>query len=146
MIPERIDWESDFEYHKRLIYGKFEDKTLSDEDYSELAEVIYGQPYNSDHARKLMRGGLMILKEMDEANLNSINDYSLLSELDTKKIELQKERQRFFDQRREYNRLVTEDARTEHLYQTLAKSAQGLKEDIGDMYSGVAPVEPDDQT
>lgn len=135
MIPERFEWESDFDYHKRLIYGKFEDKTLADEDYSELAEIIYGQPYNSDHARKLLRGSLMTLKEMDEEGISSISDESILSELDTKKVELQKERQKFFDQRREYNKIVTADARREHLYQKLAESAERLRDEIGVLYS-----------
>lgn len=135
MIPERFEWESAFEYHKRLIYGKFEDKTLADEDYSELAEIIYGQPYNSDHARKLLRGSLMTLKEMDAEGIASIDDASILSELDSKRLELQKERQRFFDQRREYNKLVTADARVENLYQTLAKSAAELNITVGNMFS-----------
>ena len=143
MIPEKFEWESPFEYHKRLIYGKFEDKTLVDEDYSELAEVIYGQPYNSDHARKLMRGSLMTLKEMDAEGIESINDASLLSELDSKRLELQKERQRFFDQRREYNKLVTADARTEHLYQSLEKSAASLQDSVGVLFDGSSKYEAD---
>lgn len=143
MIPERFEWESPFEYHKRLIYGKFEDKTLADEDYAELAEIIYGQPYNSDHARKLLRGSWMTLKEMDSEGIESIDDASLLSELDAKRLELQKERQRFFDQRREYNKLVTADARAEHLYQALEKSAAGLSETVGVLFSEADKYEPD---
>ena len=146
MIPERFEGESAFEYHKRLIYGKFEDKTLADEDYSELAEVIYGQTYNSDHARKLMRGGLMILKEMDAEGIESIDDVSLLSELDTKRLELQKERQRFFDQRREYNKLVTADARTEHLYRTLEQSAANLENSVGVLFTGEHHYDADPNT
>lgn len=143
MIPERFEWESDFEYHKRLIYGKFEDKTLADEDYAELAEIVYGQPYNSDHARKLLRGSFMTMKEIDDTRLSSIDDSSLLTEIDTKRMELQKERQRFFDQRREYNKLVTEDARAEHLYQMLEKSAAGLKDSVGVLFSEADKYEAD---
>ena len=43
--------ESAFNYHKRLVYGKLVDKTLSDVDYSELSELVYGQQYSSDVAR-----------------------------------------------------------------------------------------------
>lgn len=34
MIPARRDGESEFAYHKRLVYGKLVDKTLADEDYA----------------------------------------------------------------------------------------------------------------
>lgn len=146
MIPERFEWESAFDYHKRLIYGKFEDKTLADEDYSELAEIIYGQPYNSDHARKLLRGSWMTLKEMDAEGIEGIDDASLLSELDSKRLELQKERQRFFDQRREYNKLVTADARVEHLYQTLEKSASELSMTVGNMFAAPARYDANKDT
>lgn len=146
MIPEKFEWESDVEYHKRLVYGKFDDKTLADEDYSELAEIVYGQPYNSDHARKLLRGSYMTYKEIDDSCIGAIDDPSLLSELDTKRLELQKERQRFFDQRREYNKLVTEDARKEHLYQMLAHSAENLRETVGNMYPEPCVFETDGDT
>lgn len=43
-IEKRKD-ESLFDYHKRLVYGKLVDKTLSDIDYSELAELVYGKSY-----------------------------------------------------------------------------------------------------
>lgn len=35
--------ESPREYHKRLIYGKLEDKTLSDYDWDELSELLFGR-------------------------------------------------------------------------------------------------------
>lgn len=37
------DDESQFDYHKRLIYGKLVDKTLSDVDYTELSKLAYGK-------------------------------------------------------------------------------------------------------
>ena len=38
MIEKRND-ETPLDFHKRIIYGKLIDKTLSDIDYSELAEL-----------------------------------------------------------------------------------------------------------
>ena len=37
--------ESQFDYHKRLVYGKLVDKTLADYDYTEIGECVYGQTY-----------------------------------------------------------------------------------------------------
>ena len=48
MELDRREGESYSSYHKRIIYGKLVDKTLSDYDYSELAQRIYGKEYASD--------------------------------------------------------------------------------------------------
>ena len=95
--------ESEFEYHKRLVYGKLVDKTLADEDYSELAIYVYGKEYSSDVARRMMYGScrtLQLIDQISEKNILSPDMESIIGELDEKKIELQKERQKFFDQRR----------------------------------------------
>ena len=63
MQLERLPGESDLAYHKRLIHGKLVDKTLMDADYSELAELIYGQQYSSDVARRMMYGSSCALRE-----------------------------------------------------------------------------------
>ncbi len=54
---ERKNGESDFEYIKRLVYGKLVDKTI-DVDYEELSEKIFGEGncYNSSEVRKRMYG------------------------------------------------------------------------------------------
>ena len=45
--------ESNFDHHKRLVYGKLVDKTLADCDYSELAEALYGQPFAFEVGHKM---------------------------------------------------------------------------------------------
>ena len=45
--------ESALAYHKRIVYGKLVDKTLADVDYTELSELVYGQSYSSDVARRM---------------------------------------------------------------------------------------------
>lgn len=127
----RIESESPLAYHKRLVYGKLVDKTLADCDYSELAELIYGQPYSSDVARRMMYGSRKTLELLDDERTQQVSDSSLLSELELKKAEIQQERQRFFDQRREFNRLITAEGRKEHLYESLAIAADKLMESIG---------------
>lgn len=113
--------ESDLEYHKRIIYGKLEDKTLQDLDYSELAELVYGKQYSSDVARRMMYGSCRTLKLIDESKeLTDDVSSDLLSVLDTKRIELQKERQKFYDQRNAFNKIVRERSRQEELNEIIS--------------------------
>ena len=137
---ERKQNESPLEYHKRLVYGKLVDKTLSDMDYTELAELVYGQAYSSDVARRMLYGSRRTLELMDAERVDDISDSSILSELDEKMIELRKERQKFYDQRREFNKLVSADGREEHLYATLEKSAAALSDSVGVMYADREPI------
>ena len=127
----RIESESPLAYHKRLVYGKLVDKTLADCDYSELAELIYGQPYSSDVARRMMYGSRKTLELLDDERTQQVSDSSLLSELELKRVEIQQERQRFFDQRREFNRLLAAEGRKEHIYESLTAAADKLMESIG---------------
>ena len=48
--------ESDFAYHRRLIYGKLCDRTLAEYDYAELSKYVYGEDLSADSVRKLMYG------------------------------------------------------------------------------------------
>lgn len=135
--------ETDLAYHKRLIYGKLVDGTLADEDYSELAPYVYGKEYSSDVARRMMYGSRITLELLDDAAIASATFDSVFSELDVRKIEFQKERQRFFDQRREFNKLLTANARTEHLYDALVDAANHLNETLGQVYDGTVCLTAD---
>ena len=106
---ERLPGESNLAYHKRLVYGKLVDKTLSDTDYSELAPLLYGQDYAGDNARKMMYGSLKTLQVLEDEEQNGYiaENADALGELEMKKIELQKERQKFFDQRNALERSGT---------------------------------------
>lgn len=115
MDIERKQNESQLDYHKRLVYGKLVDKTLSDMDYTELAELVYGQPYSSDVARRMLYGSRRTLELMDSERIDGIADSDILSELDEKMIELRKERQKFYDQRNAFNKVVRDRSRQEEL-------------------------------
>ena len=97
MDLRRKDNESPLQYHKRLVYGKLVDKTISDIDYSELSEFVYGQQYSSDVARRMMYGSRRTLELLDDEFFSNTcaKDINLLSELDEKLIELKKEKQKF---------------------------------------------------
>ena len=109
--------ESNLEFQKRLVYGKLVDKTLADVDYSELAPLLYGQDYAGDNARKMMYGSLKTLQALDEdASMRCAGgDPDVLGEIEVKKMELQKERQKFFDQRNALNKILRERSRQEEL-------------------------------
>ena len=127
----RTESESQFDYHKRIIYGKLVDKTLSDCDYSELAELLYGQPYSSDVARRMMYGSRKTLELIDSEQIQRVSDNAILNEIEMKRVEIQQERQRFFDQRREFNKLLSQEGRKEHIYDSLSIAANNLAESIG---------------
>lgn len=107
--------ESDLAYHKRIVYGKLVDKTLTDVDYTELAELAYGQPYSSDVARRMFYGSKRTLELIAADRAGDIDDVDILSELDEKMIELRKERQKFYDQRNAFNKVVRDRSRQEEL-------------------------------
>lgn len=134
---ERMYNETPFEYHKRLVYGKLVDKTLADVDYSELAELTYGQSYSSDVARRMFYGSRKTLELLDTESIKDIDHPDVIEELNAKILELQKERQRFSDQRREFNKLVAQDARLEHLYDVLMDSASCLSDTVGCVFPEV---------
>lgn len=116
--------ESNIDYHKRLVYGKLVDKTLSDIDYSELANALYGQAYASDVARRMIYGSKRTLDALSTDIENGIQSEDMLSALDAKKIELQLERQKFYDQRAAFNKLVRERSRQEELNEILFNAVQ----------------------
>jgi len=121
MDLERRAGESRIQHHKRLVDGKLADKTLADVDYSELSEYVYGQAYSSDVARRMMYGSKKTLDLLEDERLTDIRDQGLMDELDAKKLELQKERQKFYDQRMAYTKIVRERAREEELNEIIER-------------------------
>ncbi len=111
--------ETDLAYHKRLIYGKLVDGTLVDEDYSELAPYVYGKEFSTDVARRMMYGSCRTLQLVDAAVKDSFTSDAALSELDSKIVEMKKERQKFCDQRNALNKVIRDRARQEELYEIL---------------------------
>jgi hypothetical protein len=74
------DNESKFDHHKRLIMGKLVDKSLSDEDYTDLSELAYGQRYSSDVARRMFYGSKNTIQLMEECRINEISDKTMISQ------------------------------------------------------------------
>lgn len=141
MDLERRVGESDIAYHKRLVYGKLEDKTLANVDYDELSRYLYGKQFSRDVARRLTYGSYRTLKILDDQVMNTPTKDDMSFELAAQTRELQKERQRFFDQRREYNKLLNEEGRREHLEAALAIAAGKLDETVGRIFPDASMTE-----
>ena len=124
MDLQRKPEESNFDYQRRLVYGKLVDKTLADIDYTELAEALYGQPYAPDVARRMVYGSKRTLDALETDVKNGAVDMSELASLDAKRIELLKERQKFFDQRNAFNKLIRERSRQEELNEILVEAVR----------------------
>lgn len=126
MNLERLIDETEYEHHKRLVYGKLVDKTL-DADYTEIAPYLYGREYAPDVARRMMYGSRVTLDilESEVENLLNTDEDDYISSIEYKKVELQKERIKLQTEKQEYNKWVREDAREE---QFLEKIIEAMKE------------------
>lgn len=120
-LSKRPD-ETDLAYHKRLIYGKLVDGTLADEDYSELSPYVYGKEYNTDTARRMMYGSCRTLQILDDASREGFVSENPISEIDSKMLELKKERQKLSDQRIALNKIIRDRARQEELHEVLLEA------------------------
>ena len=113
MNLQKREGENELEHHKRLVFGKLVDKTLSDVDYTELAEEVYSKQYSSDVARRMMYGSRYTLELLEKAGINNISESDILKEIEEKQRELKKERVKLQTEKLEYNKWIREQARAE---------------------------------
>ena len=118
----RRDGETALQHHQRLIYGKLVDKTLADYDYAELAQYVYGEDLSADSVRKLMYGSKRTLELLSEEQLGDVPADGMLSDIDSQIVELRKERQKFYDQRNAFTKVVRERARQEELNEIIVQT------------------------
>lgn len=105
--------ESEISYHKRLVYGKLEDRTLADIDYGELSIRLYGRRYSPDVARRMLYGSKKTLDALGANHIETITGSS--EDIDKKILELKKEQQKFYDQRAALKKSVRDIAREEEI-------------------------------
>lgn len=118
--------------------GKLVDHTI-DDDYAELSERLFGQGccYNASEIRKRMYGMKAIIDAIDREKEDAITSSDILLELEKKKLELEIERKKISDQRREYNKLVSRTSRSENLLEKLVCAANNLPHTVGEIeFSG----------
>ena len=100
------------------------DKTLADFDYSEIAEVLYGQPYSSDVARRMLYGSRKTLEAVESDLLTGVDGDDIRAGIDAKILELHKERQKYFDYRNAFTKAVRERSREEELNEIIVRAVQ----------------------
>lgn len=106
--------ENEYDYHKRLVYGKIVDRTLSHYSYAELSKYVYGKQFSTDVARRLMYGScrtMQLIDSIQEENVLSLSDTEMANSLTRMKEELQKERYKLQTEKNEYARWLREEAR-----------------------------------
>ena len=104
---------------------------VSDIDWSEIASE-YGIEWNGDSLRKAQQppllGGAFVREYYLWKNSQNKNENKdeYIDELKAIKDEIFKEKRKLYDQRREYNKLLTRDARAEHLNDELISVARDM--------------------
>ncbi len=90
-------------------------------DWYDVADIL-NEELGHNWTESAYRKRFQQFVKMFEANKNRFIDSSeILNELELKKIELQKEKQKFFDQRQAYNKLLRERARQEELNEIIER-------------------------
>lgn len=133
-ISRRVG-ETDLQYHRRIVYGKLVDKTLSDIDYTELSEAIYGQPYASDVARRMFYGSKRTLDVISTTDMS----YDTTDDIAKQIADLKVERQKLFDQRVAFNKSIREVARQQELSEIIERAVSNGK--LGEMSSVTASAD-----
>lgn len=105
--------------------GKMVDHTI-DDDYEELSERLFGDGncFSATEVRKRMYGMKAVIDAIEREGEDAIRSTDKMSEFDRKKIEFQTERQKFYDQRNAFNKLIRERSRQEELNEILFKAIQ----------------------
>lgn len=114
---DRREDESYLAYAKRITFGKA-DKTL-DIDYVEWGNALIDKEYSSENLRKSFYFVSEMLKNINDEVEGNFTEDDLIREIENKKIELQKEKIKFQDQRAAFNKLIRERARQEELNQII---------------------------
>ena len=119
---------SRFEEVKSIVENKLIYKTEK-RDYEELSEELFGEGncFNSSEVRKRMYGMKTLLEILEEEGMNNLSENEILSQIEEKRLELEKEKIRFQDQRREYRKLQRPEARFENLVNVLEEELKNVE-------------------
>ena len=117
--------ESDFDYVIRLIEGK--SSGIYDIDYTELFKLAFNAELNPDECRKRFYGLKMLLPYLDKEKISNVSSDEVLNEIERKKIELQKEKEKNRTIKIELNRLIRQDARFELFLEEVKNSIETIE-------------------
>lgn len=131
---ERKSGETDYEYGLRLIETKVEQKPV-DLDWEDIVEAL-GLDCHRDSLRKAASvtpySGYAVAQYFKQkyAAEGKPDQEEYMGELELKIMEMRKETKRFYDQRREFNKLVDRIGREENLEDRLVDAAMMLNEQM----------------
>ncbi len=122
------DNESSYEYIIRLIEGK--SSGLYDIDYTELFKLAFGVDLNHDECRKRYYGLKMLLPYLDKEKIKNITSDEILTTLELKKLEVQKEKEKNRTIKIELNKMLRQDARFEMFCDEIRNSIESIESPI----------------
>lgn len=110
-----------------IVIGKLVDKTI-DDDYTGLSELLFGEgnKFSESEVRKRMYGMLSVVNAVESEREGLFTSSDVFTELEARKIEMQIEKQKLQDQRREFQKSIRDSARGDHITETLLRAAHGL--------------------
>ncbi len=113
--------ENFLDYCDRLIEAK--ENNIIDIDKSEIWEILFDEKLSSDEVRKRFYGVKKVVSKLKEEGYENITEDDVLRTLELKRIEFEKEKIKFQDQRREFFNLLRESARLDHIKEHIEKVA-----------------------
>lgn len=119
---ERLNDESYLQYAKRITFSKA-DKTL-DIDYVEWGKLLIDKEYSSENLRKMFYFVKELLINIEDEQVSNFTEDDLLKEIESKRIGLKKDQQKFYDQRTAFNKIVRERARQEEVNDIIIHTVQ----------------------
>lgn len=126
----RKESENECQYLWRL--GQAKDSGQLDADWNEIAKLMnaeFGDP-DKPYSEAAWRKPYQMSKKFFEAGVfNRLDEDKYFKELQIQKDAVYKEKRKLYDQRREYNKLLTFDARAEHLNDELIRIAENLNKE-----------------
>lgn len=131
-VYEKREGEGDYEYGLRLIKLKVEDKP-EDLDWQDIVEAAHLDCHR-DSLRKAASvtpySGYAVMQYYERlmASADRPDQDAYMTELDGKIMQMRKEAKRFYDQRREFHKLVDQVGRDENLEDRLVDAANRLNE------------------
>ena len=122
--------ENEYQYIWRL--GQAKDSGLLDMDWNTIADVINKEFRNDESEYRTeaayRKSYQQAKKYFENGVFNDLSEDKYFKELQLQKDAVYKEKRQLYDQRREYNKLLTFDARTDHLVDELISVANKLNE------------------
>ena len=129
MDLHRLESENEEQFIWRL--GQAKDSGQLDMSWDEIAEIINKEFGNEDRplSEAAFRKPYQQAKRFYESGVfNGLSEDKYIKELQSQKDAVYKEKRKLYDQRREYNKLLVSDARSEHLIDELISAANKLNE------------------